>query len=74
MNIQNLEKISLRVNDLGEGTELLLTISWVVINVYKNVNYQSSHWGSAIMNPTNIHEDADLLPGLVQWVKYLAQL
>ena len=25
--------------------------------------------GSAIMNPTGIHEEANLTPGLPQWVK-----
>ena len=29
----------------------------------------SSHHGSAITNLTSIHEDADSIPGLVQWVK-----
>ena len=29
----------------------------------------SSHYGSAVMNPTSIHEDAGLIPGLTQWVK-----
>ena len=29
----------------------------------------SSHCGSAVMNPTSIHEDMDSIPGLVQWVK-----
>ena len=29
----------------------------------------SSHCGSAVMNPTSIHADAGLIPGLAQWVK-----
>ena len=28
-----------------------------------------SHYGSAVMNPTGIHEDAGLIPGPTQWVK-----
>ena len=30
---------------------------------------QSSYFGSAEMNLASIHEDADLIPGLAQWVK-----
>ena len=33
------------------------------------MNDGSSHRGSAVMNPTNIHKDAGLIPGLSQWVK-----
>ena len=32
----------------------------------------SSHYGSAITNPTSIHEDVGSIPGLAQWVKDLA--
>ena len=31
----------------------------------------SSHYGSAEMNPTGIHEDVGSIPGLAQWVKGL---
>ena len=30
---------------------------------------RSSHWGSAVMNPTSIHEDSSLIAGLARWVK-----
>ena len=29
----------------------------------------SSHCGSVVTNPTSIHEDIGLIPGLTQWVK-----
>ena len=29
----------------------------------------SSLCGSALTNPTGIHDDVDLIPGLAQWVK-----
>ena len=35
---------------------------------------QSFHCGSAVMNPTSIHEDAGLIPGFAQWVKDLVLL
>ena len=37
----------------------------------RNKDTESSHLGSAVMNPTSIHEDAGLIPGLDQWVKDL---
>ena len=38
------------------------TIAWNSCN-------RSSHRGLAVMNPTRIHEDMGLIPGLTQWVK-----
>ena len=42
-------------------------------DVKKIISYKldnrSSHYGSAVTNPTNIHGDAASIPGLVQWVK-----
>ena len=32
----------------------------------------SSYCGSAVTNPTSIHEDVGSIPGLAQWVKDLA--
>ena len=34
----------------------------------------SSHSGSAVINPTNIHEDMASIPGLAQWVMDLVLL
>ena len=33
----------------------------------KNKKTRSSHCGSAVMNPTSIHENAGSIPGLAQW-------
>ena len=32
----------------------------------------SSHCGSMVTKPTSNHEDAGLIPGLTQWVEYIA--
>ena len=40
----------------------------------KQTVFQSSHYGSVVMNPTSIHEDMSSIPGLVQWVQDLALL
>ena len=39
-----------------------------------NLRKWSSHCGSAVANPTKIHEDVGLIPGLAQQVKDLALL
>ena len=36
--------------------------------------YTSSHYGSAEMNLTSIHEESGSIPGLTPWVKDLALL
>ena len=35
---------------------------------------QSSRCGSAVTNPTSVHDDAGLIPGLAQWVEDLVLL
>ena len=35
----------------------------------KKETVRSFHSGSVVMNPTSIHEDTGLIPGLAQWVK-----
>ena len=35
----------------------------------QEIPYRSFHCGSVERNLTCIHEDADLIPGLAQWVK-----
>ena len=37
--------------------------------IIKNADSWSSHCGSAVMNPTRIHEDVGLIPGIAQWVE-----
>ena len=42
-----------------------------VVHISK-MEYWSSHCGSAVMNPTSIHENVDLILGPAQWLKGLA--
>ena len=43
----------------------------LLFKVNKNYKGGSSRNGSAVMNPTRIHKDADSIPGLAHWVKDL---
>ena len=40
----------------------------------EKLHHGSSHCGSAVRNPTNIHEDSGLILGLAQWIKDLVLL
>ena len=57
-------EFSVMLYDLEKVLNLHLW-KWGVSNIQK----WSSHQGSVVTNPTRIHEDADLIPGLAQWVK-----
>ena len=53
---------------MRSGAEFYLT--WISFNVLEiQIWAGSSGRGSAVMNPTNIHENAGLIPGFTQWVK-----
>ena len=56
-----------KVLDCESNYTLISKIIWKI-----EISTGSSHRGSAVMNPTSIHEDAGLIPGLAQWVKDLA--
>ena len=48
---------------------VILTLHFNLFLITKVIYAWSSHRGSAVMNPTSIHEDADSIPGPAQWVK-----
>jgi len=42
-----------------------------VSGAIRNTPFRSSYCGSAVRNPTSIHEDSGLIPGLAQWIEDL---
>ena len=49
------------------GGGMVVTWPWVRKQVKKVP--EDLHGGSVVTNPTRIHEDEGLIPGLAQWVK-----
>ena len=72
-NMVQLENLS--VDPLSTRSEVEVHMSQIVLQqcCIKN-KFRSSHCALAVTNPTSIHEDSGLLPGLAQWVKDLAFL
>ena len=68
---ENLKKKNLCAFGLGKSTVRKVQ-SIKTDKSYFIKNFRSSPCGSAVTNPTSIHEDSGLIPGLLQWVKDLA--
>ena len=43
--------------------------SLITMKITSKLHEGSSHCGAAETNPTGIHEDVGLIPGLTQWLK-----
>ena len=70
--------VTIPPRSLGSDGFQLATMSWeretgdIMKSGLRTVSRRSSHHGSAVMNPTRLHEYVDSIPGLAQWVKDLA--
>ena len=58
------ELVYLKRSKLHDNLSLLCFLKYIVLG--------SSHCGSVVTNPTNIHENEGSIPRLAQWVKDLA--
>ena len=52
----------------GSSLNMISWKKWFLKEFLKNVMAGNSRRGSVVTNPTSIHEDAGLIPGLTQWV------
>ena len=65
-------------NSRGLRAEVLRIYKYLPLDIHGSIVYKklrlrwSSHCGSALINPTSIHEGMRSIPGLAQWVKDLA--